>query len=349
MTSAPERVAVVVPCRNEASRIAALLDAIRTQEVPPHHIVVIDTGSSDGTRDILVDYQRRYPPFPLTCLSRPGLGLSAALNVAIDAAHGDIIIRLDGHSRPEPDYVRRAVAALSETGAGVVGGVWNVAPGRPTRRAEAIACAVSNPIGAGDAVYRTARATDVLTVCDTVPFGCFRKTTWRRLGGFNESLLTNEDYEFNYRARRSGLLVLLDSRIRCTYFARGTLTELAKQYFRYGWWKGQLLRQHPRSLRWRQILPGALVPLLAALVVATIIWRNWLAPGSLTLAYGVLVGFGGFDVAWRRNRWDLLLIVPAVFAVVHWSWSLGLWVHLATGGRWSHQPAGGGTVDIEAG
>ena len=151
------------------------------------------------------------------------------MNRGIDAAHGEIIVRLDGHSRPPPDYVGRALDALRETGAAVVGGMWEIAPGGPTLIAEAIARAVAHPIGAGNAAYRTARATDSgRTEVDTVPFGCLRKTTWEALGGFDERLLTNEDYEFNYRVRSSGSAVVPDPDIRCTYFARSTLAGLAR-------------------------------------------------------------------------------------------------------------------------
>ena len=336
-----ERVSVVVPCRNEALRIAALLDAIRSQETPVLEIVVVDTGSTDGTVDIVGRYQQRHSDPPLRCLSHPGAGIAEAVNSGIGAAHGTIIVRLDGHSRPTPDYAGRALDALRETDAAVVGGVWDIAPGGSTRVAEAIALAVAHPLGAGNAAYRTASTTDGgRTEVDTVPFGCFRKTTWEALGGFDERLLTNEDYEFNYRARASGSSVVLDADIRCTYFARSTLTELASQYFRYGWWKAQMLKRHPGSLRWRQALPGALVPLFVCLAVAGLVWPvSMLVLGGLALAYGAVLSVFSAQVANRRRRWGLVWPLVEAFAIVHISWSTGFATNIASLGRWPLWPS----------
>ena len=326
---------VVVPCRNETARIAALLDALRLQQAPVLEVVIVDTGSTDGTLDIVGRYRRRYSDLALRCLSHPGIGVPEAMNRGIEAAQGEIIVRLDGHCRPDPDYVGRAFDLLRETGAAVVGGVWDIAPGAPTQVAKAIALAVSHPIGAGDAVYRTARTTDGgRTEVDTVPFGCFRKTTWETLGGFDEPLHTNEDYEFNYRARSSGSTVVLDPSIRCTYFARSTLADLARQYFRYDWWKAQMLKRHPRSLRWRQALPGAFVPLFVSLAVAGLVWpASALLLGGLALAYAAILFAAAVQAAGRQRRWDLVWPLVAAFAIVHGSWSTGFATNIASFGR----------------
>ena len=286
--------------------------------------------------DIVGRYQRHHSDLRLGCLSHPGAGIAEAVNRGIEAAQGEIIVRLDGHSRPQSDYVGRALDALRDTGAALVGGVWEIAPGEPTRIGEAIAHAVAHPIGAGDAAYRTARTIDSgRTEVDTVPFGCFRKTIWETLGGFDERLLANEDYEFNYRVRASGSAVVLDPGIRCTYFARSTLVDLASQYFRYGWWKAKMLRRHPRSLRWRQALPGALVPLSVGLAVAGLVWpASTLLLGGFALAYGATLSVAAVQVAGGQRRWNLVWPLMAAFAIVHGSWSTGFATNIVSFGRW---------------
>ena len=330
-----EHVSVVVPCRNEAARIATLLDAIRSQEMPVLEVVIVDTGSTDGTTDIVGRYQQHHSDPPLRCLSHPGKSVADAMNRGIEAAQGEIIVRLDGHSCPNSDYVGRAVDALRETGAAIVGGVWDIVPGGATPVAEAISRAVAHPVGAGDAAYRTARTMGGRTGVDTVPFGCFLKTTWAALGGFDEGLLTNEDYEFNYRARSAGSAVVLDPDIRCTYFARSTLAGLTSQYFRYGWWKAQMLKRHPKSLQWRQALPGALVPLFVCLAVASFVWPvSTLVLGGFALAYGAILSAAAVHVAGQQRRWDLVCPLLAAFAIVHGSWSTGFATNLVSFGRW---------------
>jgi hypothetical protein len=246
-----------------------------------------------------------------------------------------VIVRLDAHSRPTPTYVRQCVEALQQTGAGVVGGVWIVEAGNPSATAESIARAVAHPLGAGDAAYRIGHARPRRLPIDTVPFGCFRKSTWEQLGGYNESLLTNEDYEFNYRARMARHAVILDSSIRCTYVARSTLKDLAAQYFRYGWWKASMLKQHPRSLRWRQAVPAGFVATLVALACLSLFWevaRIALA-GVIALYGSVLIG----TALGMRNsvpRWKVVALLPVAFATVHFSWGTGALVNLLTFGLW---------------
>ena len=346
MLAAPEEcVSVVVPCRNEAMWIGGLLDAIRTQEAAVLEIVLVDTGSDDGTQDVVERYQRAHPDLPLRCVSVPGAGIAEAMNRGVVAARGDIIVRLDGHSRPAADYVCRVLEALQETDAAVVGGVWMIAPGGQTVVADAIAYAVAHPVGAGDALYRTGRMIRGRQEVDTVPFGCFRKVTWEELGGYDEELLTNEDYEFNYRVRATGLVVLLDPDIRCTYFARSTLARLRNQYFRYGWWKVQMLKRHPRSLRWRQVVPGALVPLFVGLAASSLVWSiGAFLLGAFAFAYGSTLVIAATQVASRQRRWCLVWPLVASFAVVHGSWSTGFASNIVSFGRWPRRPRPAETV-----
>lgn len=331
----PGAVSVVVPCLNEEERIGALLEAIRLQDAPVAEVVVVDTGSTDGTQEAVGRYQRRHEDIRVRQLSVPGAGISEALNRGVEAAAGDVVIRLDGHCRPAKGYVRRALEALRETGAAIVGGVWDIAPGRSTLTAHAIARAVAHPIGAGDAAYRTTRPDAGRAAVDTVPFGCFRKATWEALGGFDEALLTNEDYEFNYRVRLSGSTVALDPSVRCTYFARATLAELATQYFRYGWWKAQMLRLHPRSLRWRQALPALLVPLLVMLGGASPIWSPVrLLLGVMVVTYLTILTIAAAHIASREQRWTLVGPIVVAFGVVHLSWSTGFASNTVSFGHW---------------
>lgn len=254
-------ISVVIPCRNEEGYVQAVLDAIRAQDLAPDEVIVVDGGCTDRTIPLVHEYTARHPDFPLRIVPAHGATISAALNTGIAACRSDVIVRMDAHSRPAAEYLRRALDALNETDAVVVGGVWQTTPGGPGRQADAIARAVAHPMGAGDAAYRLgSRQLPGRRPVDTVPFGCFRRSHWRQVGGYNEELLINEDYEFNYRSRQCGGTVILDTTIRCEYFARPNLAALARQYFRYGWWKGRMLRQHPRSIRLRQAIPALFLP-----------------------------------------------------------------------------------------
>jgi len=206
-------------------------------------VLIADGLSEDGTRDVIAEFQTKHPDLQVHVLENPNRIIPAALNVGIAAAQGEYILRMDAHAIPRPDYVARCVEVLQARQAENVGGVWEIQPQNESWIARSIAAAAAHPIAVGDAGYRIGSQAGYV---DTVPFGAFRRELIERIGLFDERLLTNEDYEFNTRIRQSGGRIWLDPQIRSVYFARGSLSDLAKQYWRYGYWKAQMLKRYPK-------------------------------------------------------------------------------------------------------
>jgi GT2 family glycosyltransferase len=256
------------------------------------------------------------------------------MNAGIAATDADIIVRLDGHCRPAPDYIERCLAALALPDAGVAGGVWKIEPGAPGLTARAIAAVLSHPLASGGADYRQPpRATDGgARAVDTVPFGAFRRELWERLGGFDESLLRNQDYDFNYRVRLTGLDVILDPSIVSVYKARATFSALARQYFDYGFWKVVMLRKFPASIRLRQLLPLLLVPVIAALAAWALISESWL-PLAPIAVYAALNLVGATQASWRAGDARLIPAATMALLTLQSAWSAGAWVSLLRGAR----------------
>jgi glycosyltransferase involved in cell wall biosynthesis len=335
MSRHPASVSVVIPCRNERAHVGALIDALRQQQAPPDEIIVVDGGSTDGTREVLEARAQAPHRVGVRVLTRKDASIPEAVNAAVRDARGDVIVRLDAHSEPSAIYISRALDRLAEDRAGVVGGVWHVAPGASTATAAAIARAAAHPLGAGDAAYRIGRSRTEPVDVDTVPFGCFRRAVWESLGGLDESLLTNEDYEFNYRVRQAGLRVILDPAIHCTYFARPTLTALAAQYFRYGWWKVQMLRKHPDSLRWRQAVPAGFVASIVALAAVGAVWPvAWALLAAQLAVYAAVVAGTAVRVCAKEGGWGRLVPMTGAFSTIHLAWGSGALVNTLTFGSW---------------
>ena len=319
-------VSIIIPCYNEQATIQLLLDALRAQTYPLDKIevVIADGNSTDGTRAAITAWQAAHPELAVNVIINPIRSIPAALNAAIGASRGEIIVRLDAHSKPNPEYVERSVRALKEGRGRNVGGVWQIRPGRDHWMARGIAAAAGHPIGVGDARYRF---TDKVAYVDTVPFGAFERGLVDEIGPFDETLLTNEDYEFNARVHQSGGKVWLDPQIRSDYYARGDLPALARQYWRYGYWKRQMLRRYPETLRWRQALPPVFVLLLLALLFLSpfLTLARW---GLLTVAgaYFLILLFAGAHLSIKRKDLLLPISVPLAIAVMHLSWGTGfLW------------------------
>lgn len=319
-------VSIIVPCYNEQETIRLLLDAICAQDYPLDRleVVIADGLSSDRTREQIAVFQKEKPGLSVRVVDNTRRTIPAALNRAIEAAEGEWIVRLDGHSKPAPDYVSRCVSALEQGLGDNVGGAWDIQPAGPDWQARSIAAAAAHPLGVGDARYRIGGPAQEV---DTVPFGSFSRSLIERVGPFDETLLTNEDYEFNARIRRSGGRVWMDPSIRSVYFARSTFADLARQYWRYGYWKARMLRRYPNTLRWRQFLPPAFVFSLAVLALLSLV-----LPAArvilLLLAgvYGLTLLLAGFQAALKKRDPGLLLGLPLAIGIMHFSWgSAFLW------------------------
>ena len=320
------KVSVIIPCYNEQSTIRLLLEALRAQTFPlaDMEVVIADGMSADNTRDEIVAFQKEHSDLDVRIVDNTVRSIPSGLNRAIEDSRGEIIVRLDAHSKPYPDYVERCVTALEENRGDNVGGVWEIQPGADTWIARSIAVAAAHPLGVGDALYRHAIHAAVV---DTVPFGSFKRTLVERIGLFDETLLTNEDYELNARIRQAGGQIWLDPSIRSIYFARSTFMELARQYWRYGYWKWRMLRQYANTIRWRQALPPLFVLsfTVLALVSFFIPFVALILAGELTVYLFILLVVG-MQVSYRKKYSPLAIGLPLAISVMHVLWGGGfLW------------------------
>jgi len=326
----PPTVSIIIPCLNEEERIHFLLDAIFAQSYPHEllDVTIADGLSTDHTREVIADFQHEHPGLRLQVIDNETRSIPAALNRAIHSSTGEIILRLDAHSGPAFDYVERSVAALMALKGDNVGGIWKIQPGAETWVARSIAVAAAHPLAVGDAYYRHAKEA---TFVDTVPFGAYGRTLIEKIGGYDESLLANEDYEFNARIRQAGGKIWLDPAINSVYFARSTYRALAHQYFRYGFWKLKMLKRYPSTLRWRQALPPLFVAsLLVAISLALFIsFFAWMLVFELLVYLGIL-GLLGIRLGVRRNELFLIFGLPVAITVMQLAWGGGfLWSLLA--------------------
>jgi succinoglycan biosynthesis protein ExoA len=336
ITAAGPTVSVIIPCYNEERFILQALENLAHQyDCEAYELVVVDGRSTDRTRELVAEFQQSHPDLAIKLIDNPARNIPHALNLGIAAARGEIIARMDAHAAPSAGYVRRCVEVLNESGVAVVGMPCRVQPGAAGVVARAIALAVSHRFGIGDAKYRLGSEPDKSTIqedVDTVAFACFRKSTWRELGGFDEQLLTNEDYDFNYRVRARGERVVLDRSAHCVYFARATFAKLGAQYFRYGAWKARMIRQRPRSTKLRQLVAPAFVVSIVALS-ALGFWRSafWALLATELTVY-LFAAFAYALTATLKQRADLY-VAPAMavaFLTIHFSWGSSFCWGLAT-------------------
>lgn len=262
-------VSVIIPSRNEAAHLGACLDSVLHGTWPRERleVLVVDGASEDGSREIAGRYAREHDLVQV--LDNPARSAPAALNIGLSRARGEIVVRMDAHVRYPPDYLERLVMRLESTGADNVGGCVATVPAAETVVAHAIARALSHPFGVGDSWFRIGGTTPRWV--DTVPFGCYRRETLMRLGGFDEDLIRNQDDELNARLRRRGGRILLDPNIVVEYVGRATYRQLARMYFQYGLFKPLAAWRAGGAITLRQLVPPFAVAMGAALAVAALV------------------------------------------------------------------------------
>lgn len=309
-------VSVIVPARDAEATLPGALDAILAQDYAGHvEVIVADGSAGPATRALLA---ARYPG--VRRVANPARTTAPGLNRALAAARHRVIARCDAHAALPPSYLTRAVRTLERTGAANVGGRVN--PVGATAFERAVARVTSSPLGAGDARYRIGGPEGPV---DTVFPGLFRREALKDVGGWDETLLRNEDYELNWRLRDRGGTVWFDPALAVHYRPRATWAALARQYFGYGSAKAAVLARHPRSVRARQLAAPCLVAALAA--SAGLLLTGAAAP-LRTAATAVpalyVLGLLGASAAlgWRRRRAEALL-VPGVAATIHLAWGTG--------------------------
>jgi succinoglycan biosynthesis protein ExoA len=320
-------ISFVVATLNEENTIESCLRSLLEQHYPADRIevAVVDGGSTDRTREVVTRMADGDPRIRL--LHNPAGIAPHAFNIGVAQTSGGLISLQSAHGTAEPDYAAVLASAFEETGAALVGGrveartATDAAP-----MAEAIARAMSSPLGLGSARYHYS---DKPGWVDTAYPGAYRRELFGEIGGFDESLVRNQDDELHLRARLAGHRMWFEPRLRSIYRPRRTLRALWRQYFDYGWWRSVTVVKHRRVASWRHLVPAALVAGLAAgPVLASVgprrlrqVWSGgvvaWLAVllasavrehnGSPRLALRVPVAVGCLHLAYGAGFWRGLL------------------------------------------
>ncbi len=308
-------VSVIIPARNEEASIAATLVSVLSQDYPgPIEVIVADGSDSPVMAGVIRASYR-----DVRLLSNPERSTPAGLNQAIRESTGEVVVRCDAHATLPPGYVRRAVETLDRTGAANVGGRQQAAG--TTFFEKAAALAMNSLLGSGGAHYRMGSAPGPT---DTVYLGAWRRDTLEAVGGFNNSLIRNEDYELNWRLRRRGGKVWFDPELAAEYRPRSSMASLVRQYFNYGRWESTMLMLHPRSLRPRHLAVPMLVLGLAASVGLAVSGAFWWAV-ALPLLYLTALLLTVASIGQRHRRSSTVLL-PAVLAAMHLSWGIGFFL-----------------------
>ena len=328
-------VTIILPTLNEQGHIGDCLESLKKQDYANIlEILVVDGGSKDGTQDIVLAEAGN-----VRLINNPRMTAAAAMNIGIQECSTSIFIRMDAHTLYANDYVSRSVSTFEESDATVVGG-----PMRPIGT-NPFGCAVSvvttSPLGVGPGRFHYS---EKLEEVETVYLGIFDRDFVIKVGAYDETNLqwAAEDQELNYRIRKAGGKILLDPRIKSTYFPRDNIRALARQYHNYGMCKASTLAKHKTLPYWRPMVPALMVLLCLLWIPLTVsIGFPLLSPIPFVLYF---CGASLIGLRMSKQPEVASFDVTTAITICHWSYGLGFWrgiFRILTFRKFDIKPKGG--------
>jgi glycosyltransferase involved in cell wall biosynthesis len=201
-----------MPARNTAQYIGQAIESALDQTTTNFELVIVDDQSEDDTAGIAMAYAARDPR--IRVVPGPGRGVSAARNVALAVARAPMFALLDSDDMVAPNYLEEQLATFArEPNAAIVtanavnlGGPLN---GQPFRSIEG-GCqklSLADILAFEDVVFITSAS-------------ILRRVVFDSIGGFNEQMMTNEDYDFWIRAAAAGFEIIQNPRPLALYRRR---------------------------------------------------------------------------------------------------------------------------------
>lgn len=317
-------VSILIPCRNEVQYIESCIRNIYDFEPPDggFEVIVIDGMSDDGTRDVLFNLKKRYPE--LIIVDNPKRTVPYAMNLGIQKAKGEYIIRTDVRCIHPKTYLLDLLKLSKETGADNVGGVLIPISGNGYMQ-KSIATTYRSSITMGGALRDRG---DFLGETDTVYGGCLKRNKLIKVGMYDEKMVRNQDDELSFRIRKMGGKIIQDGRIKIHYYPRKQYRQLFKQFFQYGYWKVEVIKKHPQQASLRHFLPAILV--LVSMMLSLAVPFNQYAFAGLIIysaCYFLPVGLESFRLTYKNN----IKLWPGVLTailIIHISFGIGFIISL---------------------
>lgn len=311
-------VSIIIPCRNEELYIGQCVESFLNQTYPKEliKIVIADGMSTDTTREIIKRYQEEHSNIIL--IDNFELTAPTGMNKGIRATDSDIVIIFGAHAYADKDFVLENVKILNDESIGCSGGpITTISDGIV---GTAIANAMSCPFGVGNALFRFS---DKEVFVDTVAFGAYRRTLLEKIGLFDEQLVRNQDDELNFRVIKSGKKILLSPKVKSTYYSRGSLKKLYKQYFQYGFWKVRVIQKHKRPASIRHLVPVMFVLYLILGLILSIFSTTIRNIFLLILALYIILDIIFSKKCSKDDGVKCFIYNTMIFPILHVSYGVG--------------------------
>lgn len=320
------RVSIIIPTRNRMDSLRESLLSLTYLDYPKnkYEVIVIDDGSSDGTQEVLAKMGNSLP-YPLQYgRFKEKEGISAARNLGMQMAKGQIFVFTDDDCLFEKGWLSRLLEPFVSNKVGAVGGL-DQAPEEATFFSKCVGYLFTSFIGTGGL-----RGGDMLRVGRYYPKGCnmaVLREAIDKVGGFDEHLGPGEEIELGYRIEKEGYQIRFAPRAFVWHKRKTTLKAFLQKMFKIGYTRVVLARKHRGLL---QI--GHMIPFIGILIAFSLITLSLISPNALKVLLFMASGYllillaSGVQALFRMKDIRALFIIPLLIPLHHSTHGIGFLV-----------------------
>lgn len=315
-------VSFFIVARNAEKYLPGILTDILNQDYPKEDMefVLIDGESEDKTLEVMNNFKNINRDLKIKTISNYKKILASGWNIGLSNSTGNIILRVDAHSKIPSDFVRKNVESIAK-GENIVGGQRiTVIPDKPYQ--QVISLAEMSKFGAGSAAYRNYNQAGYV---DTLAHAAYSRRIFEVVGGYDERLVRTEDNEMHYRLKKHGFKFYYNPEIKSFHVPRGNLQSLLRQKYSNGLWIGLTIGVQPKCFGVRHFIPLFFVAAIFICILSGVVYTNWYLSIAMALVYLSAALFFSFE-SMQRAKANIKIIclgLPLVFFLMHFAYGLG--------------------------
>ena len=313
------KVSIIITARNEEKYLPMLFEDILNQTFPLQNIevVLMDSNSTDNTRLVMEEFKKNNEILSVQIVTNERQIQAAGFNEGVKHATGDVVLKIDAHSRIPTDFVQKNVDEIL-AGAYVCGGNRPTVVDSDDDFSKTLHIVEESALGSSIANYRKS---DVKRKVNSIFHGMYRKEVFDKVGLADERLLRTEDNEFHYRVRKAGYDIIFNPEIESYQYIRPTFTKMIQQKFANGYWIGLTSHVCRDCLSLFHFGPGVFVATLLVLMMLTLV--SFVPLLTVVFLYLLAVlGLSIFEISKQKFN-PTLLLIPFIMIAIHFAYGVG--------------------------
>lgn len=296
-------ISVIIPVKNEDEKIEKCLEAVFSQTIKSHEVIVVDGHSTDRTVE-------KAKSFPVRILYENYGTRGGARQIGVENAKGEYVAFTDADCIPEIEWLENLIKEFDDNIVGVGGGTSNIGTSLWER---SIALALNTFLGSAnsvqDRVLKGKRFVKSISGCNSM----YRIDYLKEVDGFNVSLNINEDTELNRRLLKLGKLVYTPNSIVLHNQTRSFKDFINRMYL-FGYGRGN-----------NRLWDLQVIPPLLGLFSFFLLFISLQVFIYLLSLYAITLLLFDLRIFCRAKKLEYLISIPIVFIIEHISYTVGFW------------------------